>query len=141
MLIWVPWSLCLIALFIEGKQPFEYRPLLSFNLMLLCTGAGFLGMGLFFSSLTRNQIIAFVLTAMGMLVMTAIYFIKWGLQREAASGAASNWIPVLTHISYIEVWVNSGLGQITPKLYLFHISAAIFWLFATIKVLESRRWR
>jgi hypothetical protein len=76
-----------------------------------------------------------------MLVMTAIYFIKWGLQREAASGAASNWIPVLTHISYIEVWVNSGLGQITPKLYLFHISAAIFWLFATIKVLESRRWR
>jgi len=31
-------------------------------------------------------------------------------------------------------------GQLNPRLLVFHLSAAVLWLFMTIKVLESRRW-
>jgi ABC-type transport system involved in multi-copper enzyme maturation permease subunit len=138
LLIWLPWGICLVALRIEGGEPFEYRPLLSFYLMLACTGAGFLSMGLFFSSLTRNQIIAAVLTFMGMLLMTVSYFAK---QLINQGGGTSAWTPLLTHISYLDLWISSLFGEITPKFYVFHLSAAVFWLFLTVKVLESRRWR
>jgi ABC-2 type transport system permease protein len=138
LLIWLPWGICLIALRLEGGEPFEYRPLLSFYLMLACTGAGFLSMGLFFSSLTRNQIIAAVLTFMGMLVMTVSYFAKQLIERQSPGSA---WAPLLTHISYLDLWISSLFGEITPKFYVFHICAAVFWLFLTVKVLESRRWR
>ncbi len=138
LLTWIPWGICLIALRVEGGEPFEYRPLLSFYLMLACTGAAFISMGLFFSSLTKNQIIAAVLTFMGMLILTAVYFIKDRLDQP---GAPSGWSPLLAHISYLDLWISSLLGEITPKFYLFPITASIFWLFLTVKVLESRRWR
>src|SRR5437879_3140322 len=67
MLTWVPWGLFLVALRVEGGQPFEYRPLLSFYIAMACSGAAFLAMGLFFSSLTRNQIVSAILTFVGML--------------------------------------------------------------------------
>jgi ABC-type transport system involved in multi-copper enzyme maturation permease subunit len=140
LLIWAPWGLCLIALRIEGGQPFEYRPLLSFYIMVACTGAAFLSMGLFFSSLTRSQIAAAILTFVGMLLLTVTYFAK-ELLAQTQPTAASGWVPVLTHISYLELWITSLFGEITPKFYVFPLSATVLWLFLTTKVLESRKWR
>jgi ABC-2 type transport system permease protein len=140
MMVWLPWGICLIALRVEGQQPFEYRPLLIFYIMQACTGAGFLAMGLFFSSLTRNQIIAAILTFMGMLLLTLPFFVNNVMRRQG--GGAATWSGFLTHISYIDLWISSlDQGTITPKFYLFPLSAAVFWLFAAVKVLESRRWR
>ena len=52
---------------VVGGEEFDYRPLLSFSLGLAAAGAGFMAMGLFFSSITRNQIIAAVLSFVGMI--------------------------------------------------------------------------
>ncbi|HEV8062383.1 MAG TPA: ABC transporter permease [Gemmataceae bacterium] len=141
MLLWLPWGLCLISLRVEGGQPFEYRPLLIFYLMLAVSGASFLSMGLFFSSLTRNQIIAAVMSVTGMLLFFVVFFIEQQFmsQRDAVSGQAL--VPILNHISFIDLWFVSLEGEITPKYYLYQISATIFWSFLTVKVLESRRWR
>lgn len=142
MLVWAPWGVCLVALRIGGGAPFEYRPAISFYLMWLVCGASFLSMGIFFSSLTRNQIIAAVMTFMGMLILTVPYWIK-ELIAPRSGGIASTaaWEPILNHLSFIELWIQSIYGEITPKFYLFPISCTIFWLFLTVKVLESRRWR
>jgi ABC-type transport system involved in multi-copper enzyme maturation permease subunit len=142
VLIWLPWGLCLIALRVEGGQPFEYRPLLSFYLMIICSGAAFLSIGLFISSLTRNQIIAAVLTCMAMLLWTITFFIRRALE-EQTGGVSTHaaWVAVLTHVSFLDLWVSSLQGEITPKFYLFPLSVAIFFLFATTKALESRKWR
>src|SRR5579871_5691505 len=84
MVVWMPWGLYLVALRIQGRQPFDYYPLLSFFFALLATGAGFLSMGLFFSSLTRNQIIAFFLTVVGMLALLMVFFLKRPLAPDSA---------------------------------------------------------
>ncbi|MBY0525872.1 MAG: ABC transporter permease [Gemmataceae bacterium] len=135
LLTWLPYGLFLVALRIEGGQPFDYRPIISFTIALLCSGAGFLAMGLFFSSLTRNQVAAGVLTAMGMIILMAVYFIK----RNASPG--SNWSLLLGYASFIDLWFTALQGKLALRDVMFYISSAVFWLFLTIKVLESRKWR
>jgi ABC-2 type transport system permease protein len=140
MMIWLPWGLFLVALRVEGGQPFEYHPLLTFFIALACSGAGFLSMGLFFSSLTRNQIAAAILTFMGMVVLTGFFFGK-EILRNRAGGSDSVWVSVLQHMSWIDLWWTSMEGMLAPRMLIFHVSAALFWLFLGVKVLESRKWR
>src|SRR5207253_8241291 len=137
MVIWIPWGLFLVALRVEGGQPFDYRPLISFFIALLFSGAGFLSMGLFFSSLTRNQIASAVLTLMGMLILIGVYFVQF----SSLVPPSSPWFSVLTYASYIDLWINSLKGKLPARALLFHLSATIFWLFLTVKVLEARKWK
>lgn len=134
MIAWIPWGLFLLALRLQGGQSFDYDPLLSFFIALAATGANFLSMGLFFSSLTRNQIIAFILTAAMMVGLLMIYIIKFLLP---PGNTGSN---VLTYMSYIDFWRDSLSGTLSPRLLVFHVSAAVFWLFVTVKVMEARKW-
>jgi ABC-type transport system involved in multi-copper enzyme maturation permease subunit len=135
LLLWYPWALYLVALRVEGGEEFDYRPLLSFALALLVTGAHFVALGLFFSSLTRNQMIAAVLTFMGMFLQLGFYI----LRRMAGEGTA--WHTVLGYISFLDLWGESLQGIVVPRLFVFHVSAAVFWLFLTVRVLEARKWR
>lgn len=134
MVAWLPWGLFLVALWLLGGQSFDYHPLLSFFIALAATGAGFLSMGLFFSSLTRNQIIALILTGVMMVALLMVYFMKQLLPPESVGNI------VLTQMSYIDFWINSLSGTLSPRLLVFHVSAALFWLFVTVKVMEARKW-
>lgn len=128
-----PWWLYLIGLRVFGGQPFDYRPMLSFFIALSCSGAGFLALGLFFSSLTKNQIISAVLTFATILGLTVVFW--WGMET-----ATSPWREIFTYISYLDLWISALEGQFAPRFLLFHVSVAIFFVFLTIKVLEARKW-
>jgi hypothetical protein len=133
--MWIPFGLFLAAIPLAGGNPFDYRPLLSFSFALIATGGAFISMGLFFSSLTKNQIASGVLTFAGMLLLTYVYFGAF----QATEGSA--WNVVLTHMSFLHLWSSTLEGKITPRYMLFPISMAILFLFLTVKVLESRKWR
>jgi ABC-type transport system involved in multi-copper enzyme maturation permease subunit len=131
---WVPWGLFLIALRVEGGNPFDYRPLLSFAVVLTATGAAFVSMGLFFSALTRNQIVAAVMTAMGMIILLALFLFM------QQNDPGPTWKPVFEQVNFISLWIDSLSGKLYLRSVLVQLSIAAFWLFLTIKVLESRRW-
>jgi ABC-type transport system involved in multi-copper enzyme maturation permease subunit len=135
---WVPFGLLLVALRIVGGQPFDYRPLLSFAVGLAVTGAGFMSLGLFFSSVTRNQIVSAVLSFTAMLILTMVI-----VARDIAGflRPGSAWVTVLNHISFYNVWVETLRGRLEPRLLLFPASLTIFCLFVTVKVLEVRKWK
>jgi len=134
LIVWLPFGLYLLAIPLSGGKPFDYRPLLSFSVALIATGASFVSMGVFFSSLTRNQIASGVLTFAGMIALTYIYFAAHQTRDTA-------WQTVLTHMSYLDLWYNTLEGKIVPRFLLFPLSLTIVFLFMTIKVLESRKWR
>jgi ABC-type transport system involved in multi-copper enzyme maturation permease subunit len=134
-LCWVPSLLCLLALRVLGREEFDYRPLLSFAVALLCAGANFVGMGLFFSALTRNQIVAFVFTLAAMLGMTFLLF------QQTSQFFGESLAPVVRHVSYLNLWQTTLMGKLPPQDLLIQVCAAAFWLFLTIKVLEARKWR
>jgi ABC-type transport system involved in multi-copper enzyme maturation permease subunit len=138
LVTWVPFGLFLIYLRIDGGSPFDYRPLLSFFVALCVTGAAFVAMGVFFSSLTRNQIASFLLTAAGMLALTLVYPVNWMLKRLLGDSTA--WSTVLTHASYLDLWDSTLDGRLVLRNLLFFASLAIVWLFLTVKVLEARKW-
>jgi ABC-type transport system involved in multi-copper enzyme maturation permease subunit len=134
MLLWLPWGIYLIGLQSELDKPFDYRPLMSFMIALLFTGAGFVAMGLFFSSLTKNQIVAAVLTFVGMLAMTCFYI----FQQSDLVGPL--WKTVFDKLSYLRVWFTALGGQLPIHDLTLHASLAVFWLFLTVKSLEARKW-
>jgi ABC-type transport system involved in multi-copper enzyme maturation permease subunit len=137
MLAWYPWVVYLVAMWAETNTPFDYRPVLSFLIVLLATGAGFVALGLFFSSVTKNQIIAAMLSLMAMIVLLALFLVK----ESELTSPGGFWNGLLNYISFIDLWWNAARGMLAPRLLVFHISFAIFFIFLTIKVLESRKWR
>jgi ABC-type transport system involved in multi-copper enzyme maturation permease subunit len=135
LVLWVPWGLFLISLRVEGGQPFDFLPLLSFYVSLVASGAGFVGMGLFFSSLTRNQIVSAVLTFMGMMFLLCFFL----LRQMTAIGP--DWSAFFKELSFVDLWIQSTSGMLYVRDLVLWLSLAVFWLFLTVKVLESRKWK
>lgn len=138
LVVWAPFGLYLLALPLAGAPAFDYRPLISFFIGLCATGAAFVSMGLFFSSLSRNQIISGVLTFAGMLGLFIVAIIR---ERIFGQNPGGPWYQVLMHVSYLDVWNTNLEGKLVPKFLLFHVSFSIFWLFLTVKTLEFRKWK
>jgi ABC-2 type transport system permease protein len=136
LFVWSPWWLFLIALRVGGGESFDYRPLFSFMVALSVIGASFVSMGLFFSSLTRNQVASAVLTFAMIMLYIGFYLLKG----QASENPDSTWLAILTHIDYVGLWRQSIKGILIPAQLLFHVSMAVIWLFLTVKVLEARRW-
>ncbi len=133
MLSWLPVGGYLIALRVVGGQYFDYRPMLSFYLALAACGVGFVGMGLFFSALTRNQIVAAVLTFAGMMTLLLTILAQ---QLPIGEGLQS----ALGKFDFLTLWQQSLAGQLPVPEVLSYLSFGLFWLFLTTKVLEARRW-
>jgi ABC-type transport system involved in multi-copper enzyme maturation permease subunit len=138
LITWLPYGLLMIAFRVVGGTAFDFRPLLSFYIGLSLTGAAFISMGLFFSSLTSSQIGSAVLTCVGMTVLTMVFLVRFQVQR--AVGPGNGWVVFLHHISYLDVWIDTLDGRLIPMYLMFHASLATLFLFLTTKVLEARKW-
>jgi ABC-type transport system involved in multi-copper enzyme maturation permease subunit len=134
LFLWVPWGLFLLALRVEGGQPFDYRPLLSFGVVLVCTGAAMLSIGMFFSSLTRSQIAAAVLTFMAMALLLVLYLIQESVSPSSA------WQTVFNQVGFVDQWLQSLRGKLYLRSVIVQLSITVFFLFLTVKALEARKW-
>jgi ABC-2 type transport system permease protein len=131
------WLVFPLLLRVYGQEEFDYRPLLSYYLGLGCFLANFLAMGLFCSSLTRSQIVAFLLALAGMLFLLMPFFLK-ALGEGRMSQDMSD---VFEYVSYFDHMSLMQQGQVHLKHLVFHLSLGVFWLFVTMKVLEARKWQ
>jgi len=113
---------------------FEYRPLISFYLALAASGLAFLAMGLFFSSLTRNQIVAAAMTFVGMVAWIVLFLVARDLPQESTRTV------VLNHLSFVNLWLDSLQGRLHLRDLIIQISIAVFFTFLPVRVLEARRW-
>jgi ABC-2 type transport system permease protein len=139
VILWVPWWLFLIAMRLEGGKEFEFRPVLGYMLAVTACGASFTAMGLFFSSLTRDQIVGAALSFMGMMILVGFFFLERFL-RPGAEDWTTSLKAVFRALSFIHMWIEAISGKLYLRDVAVQCSIAVFWLFATIKVLEIRRW-
>jgi len=136
IILWVPWALFLIGLY--HKVPFDYRPIFSVYLGLFVVGTTFISGGLFFSSLTRNQIISFILTFAMMALFLAVVVLHWLLSEQ---GYDRKWLEALKFLSYYLQLRDFGLGKVDIRYIVLHLSITAFFLFGTVKVIESQKWK
>lgn len=134
LVAWSPFFLFMVAFRIFGDEAFDYRPLLGFFLALATTGAGFLAMGLFFSSLTSNQIVAAVLTFAGMLLALGLHW----LRSMSSTGGLQE---LFSYLSFLELWWETSRGLFPLRYFVLHASVAVFFLFLTTLALSARKWK
>src|SRR5262245_6085503 len=123
--------LYMLILFKIGNP--EWRPLAAGYLGLLLMGGCFLSMGLFISSLTKNQIVAAFLTFATFLML---WIINW--LGESSSQTTRD---VLNYLSITEHFDDFARGIIDTKHAVYYLSFITFGLFLTAKSVDSERWR
>lgn len=102
-----------------------------FGLFLM--GAAFIAAGIFFSSLTENQIVSAILTFGALLLF---WILNW-----ASYSATGMWKDVLNYLSIFQHFDDMTRGILDTTDVVYYISFALFGLFLTHSVIQSRRWR
>ncbi len=121
----------MIFLFIYGNP--ELGPILSGYLGLFLLGGAYLAFGLFFSSLTENQIIAAASTFAFILLFWAIGWVSGFVSASVGR--------VLEYFSLIEHFDDFAKGVIDTKHIVFYLSFIFMGLFLTYISIQSARWR
>jgi ABC-2 type transport system permease protein len=111
----------------------EVAPVLLGYLGLFLLGAAFLAIGLFFSSITENQIVAAILTFGSLLLF---WIISW-----ASNAATGFWKVALNYVSFFQHFDNLTQGILDTTDVVYYLSFAFFGLFLTHTAIQSRRWR
>ncbi|MFH2012231.1 MAG: ABC transporter permease [Pseudomonadota bacterium] len=120
-----------IILFILGKP--EIGPIISGYIGIILMGASFISLGILISTMTENQIIAAVVTFGSLLLF---WIIQW-----AASFTGPVLAKILIHLSIIEHYQEFARGVIDTNDAIFYLLFTFFFLFLTMRSLESKKWR
>jgi len=129
-------SLVYVLVLVTLSDP-DPGPVLSGYLGLLLVGGFFLAVGLLFSTLSRNQIIAYIATLVVMLVLTLVTLI---VPRFLGPG----WAWLAATCAFVNVnnqYEDFAKGVIDISNLVYFVSGMALFLVASIKALESRKWR
>jgi len=111
----------------------EFAPWLTGYLGLFLLGAAALAVGLFYSALTENQIVAAILTFLTLLLLLVLNWLS-----QIGSGS---WQGVVGYLSFSQHFEDVARGTLAVKDAVYFLSLSAFGLFLAHSVLQSRRWR
>jgi ABC-2 type transport system permease protein len=120
-------------IWIYAQNPPEWRPVLTGALGIFLLGGCFLAMGTFISTLTRNQIVAGILS---FCLFLGMWTLGWAESPTAG--------PVMTVVGYLGVTSHLedlAKGVVDLKDIVFYLSVIAFGLFLAHQSVESQRWR
>jgi ABC-2 type transport system permease protein len=121
----------LLWLFAYGDP--EVAPILTGYLGLLLLGGGFIAIGLFLSNLTRNQIVAGLLTYA---VLLMLLLVAW-----VGEGAGPVGRAVVSALSVFQHFEDFSKGVIDTQHVVYYLSVIAFGLFLTARSVDADRWR
>ena len=123
----------LVLLWHYGAVNPEWKPALTGALALLLAGASFMALGLFVSTLTRNQIVAATVTfGLALLMWT----LSW--MDNPTSGVVTRALAYMGVTNHME---EMAKGVLAAKDLVFYFSVIAFGLFLTHQSVQSQRWR
>lgn len=135
LVLLLPFALYLPFLYFQGRYYFDAGPVICLGVGLSTMGMMFVAIGLFFSSLTRNQIIAAVLTFASIFLLIVMVHAGY----TYALFRRSSWAEGLQFVSVTYQIGSFGLGQLDLRFLALHLSVTVMMLYLTVKVLEYRR--
>ena len=118
-------------LFVFGNP--DWKPLAVAYLGLLLFGGCFISIGLFISSLTKNQIVAGMVT-FGVFLL--LWVITW-----IGSAAGPTAEKITQYLSIVDHYDDFGKGVLDTTHFIYYVSFITFGLFLTAKSVDSERWR
>ena len=140
MVIWLP---LLIDLFIVNRysnqaHAMDYSIVSGMYLGILLTGVMFLSFGCLASALTRSQMVA----AMVSIAFSFGQFILASWARNQSFAAGDDWqSQILARLNLIDQMTDFARGVVDTRTVIFYLSVTFLFLFLTLRVVESRRWK
>lgn len=138
--LWLPSLVILFALQAMLGVQFPMGQVASSYVGLLLAGSMLLSVGIFTSSLTDNQLLASlssILFAVGLLWLPNVLAARSGATVD--STFAKLFLDQANVLAHWQYWFFRGL--VDSGHVLFYVSATALFLFLTVRVVESRKWR
>ena len=112
----------------------DWGPVAAGYLGVLGIGALFLAVGTFASALSKNQLVAAIVT-----FALLILFFSFGLLENLVNDETAKQA-----FGYLNLWDQMddfAKGIIDTRRLVYYASASVFFLFLTARALEDRKWR
>jgi ABC-2 type transport system permease protein len=137
LVLWMPLVLDLAAMqmFSNPRPPLYGLQVGLMAMTLVLASALYIAIGVFCSVLTRNQIVAAVLSFAFLVVFFLVSLWRWMQHMDADSLARISYISLQEHLQ------NAGLGIFDTRPVAFYLSFTAFMLVLTKSILQGRRLR
>lgn len=113
----------------------DYGPIFGGYLGAILLGGAYLSLGMFISSMTKNQIIAFI-------VALASCFIVYIIGADFVLVSAPQFlVPFMKFLGLGSHFYNISKGIIDSKDIIYYFSFIFLFLFLNTKVIEGRKWK
>lgn len=119
---------------VQTATNIDYGALFSGYLGLLFVGAAYSSIGIFASSISKDQIVAFIV---GVFFVVVFYLMDKTILFFAPPFMASTiqYLAIDYHLG------NISRGVIDSRNIIYFLSIISFFLFITVRILESRKWK
>jgi ABC-2 type transport system permease protein len=138
LVMWLPVIGCLFVVrhFTDQSDTLDAGTLAGMYLGILLVGCLFVSLGCFASALSRTQMAAATISfALG------VSLFALGFLAEAIPVTAQWQSQVLSYFGLFEQMHDFARGVVDTRTVIFYLSLTLFFLFLTLRVVESRRWK
>jgi len=111
----------------------DIGPIISGYIGLLLFGALLISLGLFISCLTRDQIVAAIVSFVVILILWALGY--FGMVAGDVLRPALQYMGMFEHLN------NFIKGDMDTTDIVYYVSLTVLFLFLSVRVLETRKWR
>lgn len=136
--MWLPMFGCLFIVQHYARQSgaLEAGTVAGMYLGIVLLGALFLAVGCFASALTRSQVVAAMVAFVLGVSLFALGYLAGQPRTE------DSWqTRVLNHFALFDQMGDFARGVVDTRAVVLYLSLTFFFLFLTLRAVESRRWR
>jgi ABC-2 type transport system permease protein len=140
LVLWLPtlvyWPILMNLDWNSFKTGIDARPLGTSYIGVILAGGMFLSLGLFVSSLVRSQMVAALVSLILSLLFIVAGFWRPDMESSSLPSRIIYYISVPLHFSQ-----DFTRGILDVGHLVLYASLTLFFLFLTVRSLESRRWK
>ena len=135
---WLPMLACLFVVRHFTNQPgaLDAGTVGGMYLGIFLVGCLFLSLGCFASAISRSQMGAAMIS-----FVLGVSLFSLGFLAEALPATAQWQSQVLSYFGLFEQMHDFARGVVDTRTVIFYVSATFFFLFLTLRAVESRRWK
>jgi ABC-2 type transport system permease protein len=138
MVSWLPMVACLFVVRHLTNQPgaLDAGTVGGMYLGIFLVGCLFLSLGCFASAISRSQMAAAMIS-----FVLGVTLFSLGFLAEALPATAQWQSQALSYFGLFEQMHDFARGVVDTRTVIFYVSVTFFFLFLTLRVVESQRWK
>jgi ABC-2 type transport system permease protein len=138
LVAWLPLLACLgiVQHFTRQEAALDAHTLGATYLGIFLVGSLFLSLGCFASSLTRSQMAAAMIS---FVLGTSLFAL--GFVSRALPFTTESQLRLVSYFNLFKQMDDFARGVVDTRAVIFYVTATFVFLFLTVRVVESRRWK